>query len=152
MRRRYLYILLLGLLLAVMALGIVQAATNSVGPSGLRDQSSAATANELKPPECNALNLAGFVIVTPGVPLNLSGTSNDLILGSSAADTVTSGRGRDCIVGGGGNDTIRGNQGNDVLLGGPGNDSLDGDAGTGDVCYGGSGTDSFTQCETVNDP
>jgi len=36
-----------------------------------------------------------------------------------------------------------------VLLGGGGNDSLDGGNGANDWCYGGSGTDTETRCETV---
>jgi len=46
---------------------------------------------------------------------------NKLILGSSAADTLTGGTGGDVIVGNGGNDTIISGAGADMLSGGSGN-------------------------------
>ncbi len=146
MRRRHLLFLLLGLLLlVVMALGLVRAAANSVGPSGLTNQSSNATANQLKPPECDPINLTNIIIDGGG------GNQANLILGTSGNDTYSSGGGTDCMVGGAGNDTLRGQAGTDILLGGPGDDSLNGGAGN-DTCYGGTGTDSFNNCETINDP
>lgn len=123
-------------------------AANSVSTSGLADVSNVVNPNQLKPSECNAINIARVLVVTPGVPFSSSGNSNDLILGSNIADTISAGNGSDCIVGGGGNDTINGNQRDDVLLGGAGNDDLDGGAGN-DICYGGSGTNTFNRCETI---
>lgn len=79
--------------------------------------------NDLKPPECAALDLtetvSGSVLVT--------GTSgNDLILGSAVIDTIDGLGGDDCILGGGGDDVISGGAGNDVCIGGPGLDAFTG--------------------------
>jgi Ca2+-binding RTX toxin-like protein len=62
-----------------------------------------------------------------------AGNSNDILLGSSAANEIW---GRD------GNDTIMGRDGNDYLLGGEGADKLYGDAGD-DRMLGGAGNDSY---------
>lgn len=136
------------LLAVIFSAGVVMSAANSVSPSGLEDVSIPVNPNQLKPRECNAINIANLQIVTPGVPFNSTGNSNDLILGTNGNDIISAGNGQDCVVGGGGNDTINGNQRNDVLLGGPGNDNIDGGQGT-DVCYSGGGTDTFTNCETT---
>jgi Ca2+-binding RTX toxin-like protein len=149
MNRRIVLGLIMALfLLFILSVGVVMSAANSVSTSGLEDTSIPVNPNQLKPSECNALNLTIVRFVTPGVPFNSNGNSNDLIIGTSGADDISSGRGTDCIVGGGGVDTINGNQGNDVVLGGPGNDDLDGGAGT-DTCYGGPGTNTFKRCETI---
>ncbi len=149
MNRRTILVLSGAVLLAVIfSAGVVMSAANSVSPSGLEDVSSAVNPNQLKPAECNAINVTAVRVVTPGVPFNSTGNSNDLIIGTSGADTISAGNGSDCVVGGGGDDTIDGDQRNDILLGGPGNDSIDGGQGT-DVCYSGGGTDTFTNCETT---
>jgi Ca2+-binding RTX toxin-like protein len=99
---------------------------------------------------------------------------NDVIFGGSGQDEITGGNGNDTINGGdgddvcrgsGGNDVIHGNQGQDRLFGedaadflfgddgddtldgGPGNDALNG-GGIHDTCVGGTGTNTFTLCET----
>jgi Ca2+-binding RTX toxin-like protein len=142
-RRPLLFALLILLLVIVIALGVVRAASNSVGPSGLTNQSSVASAEQLKPPECNGITLNNLVINGNGAG------QNDLILGTAGVNNLSGGTGNDCIVGGGGNDTLRGQGGNDVILGGPGNDTINGGAGT-DICYRGGGTDTITNCETTN--
>ena len=99
-------------------------AANTVPASNAGKQQFTIDANALKPAACAALNLTSIVT-------NNAGTSAaDLILGSAAADTITGGNGNDCILGGGGNDTINGGNG------------------TNDICIGGPGTDTFSNCET----
>jgi Ca2+-binding RTX toxin-like protein len=136
------------LLAVIFSAGVVMSAANSVSTSGLEDVSNLVNPNQLKPPECNAINITNVLVVTSGVPFTSPGNTNDLILGTSGADTISAGNGQDCVVGGGGNDTINGNQRADVLLGGPGNDDLDGGVGN-DICYSGGGTDTFNRCETI---
>jgi Ca2+-binding RTX toxin-like protein len=149
MNRRFVFGLVIAIvLLLVLSVGIVLSATNSVSPSGLVDRVIAITANQLKPPECDALNLSEIEFVIPGIPLVSKGNTDSLILGTSGPDDITARKGQDCVVGGGGDDTINGNQGDDVLLGGPGNDDLDGGQGS-DVCYGGGGADTFRRCEST---
>ena len=149
MNRKFLLGLICALLFMVLlSAGVVLSASNGVSPSGLEDTSSSVSPNQLKPSECNSITIANVYVVTPGVPFSSNGNTNDLILGTSNADTISAGNGSDCVVGGAGNDTINGNQRNDILLGGPGNDTIDGGQGT-DVCYSGGGTDTFTNCETI---
>ena len=81
---------------------------------------------------------------------------DDIVYGSSYADTITSGNGDDIIYGGAGNDTIRGENGNDYLVGGTGNDYLDGGDGNDTYVYNlGDGLDTIvdyaasTACDTI---
>lgn len=77
-------------------------------------------AQALAPDACSSLTLTRIVTTGTGT------AANELILGTSGADTIDGGGGTDCIVGGGGGDTIDGHGGS--------------------VCIGGPGTDSFTAC------
>ncbi|HEX4745895.1 MAG TPA: hypothetical protein VFU99_03335 [Gaiellaceae bacterium] len=118
----------LGIVGGLLVMGVALTATNVV-PASLAGSSDvgAATANQLKPSACAALNLTTIRVG--------SGT----ITGTSAAEL---------ILGSAGVDTMRGQGGNDCIVGGAGNDSLLGDSGT-DVCIGGAGTDTFSSsCET----
>lgn len=137
------------MLVAMVLLSVigVVAASNTLPSTRLDQDTFAITANDLKPSECNSLNLSGIVVVTNG-----SGTTgNDLILGSSGDDNIRGDDGDDCIVGGGGDDTLQGQRGDDIVLGQNGNDSLRGNQDT-DICYGGAGTDSgHPSCETEID-
>ena len=149
MNRRFLMGTIITLIfLIALSAGVVLSAANSVPTTGLANVLSAVGPNQLKPSQCNAINLANLFIVTPGVPFSATGNSNDLILGSNQADSISAGNGLDCIVGGGGDDILNGDQRDDVILGGPGNDDIDGGAGT-DICYSGGGTDTFNRCETI---
>jgi Ca2+-binding RTX toxin-like protein len=86
---------------------------------------------------------------------------NDVILGTTGADTVNGGRGNDTICGLGGQDQINGGNGNDRVVaaggndtanGGAGNDALEGGAGS-DALLGGPGNDTVTggaQRDTCN--
>jgi len=85
------------------------------------------------------------------------GTGNDIIDGGEGDDTCHGGDGDDIIHGGNGqdhlfgennNDQLFGDAGDDTLDGGPGNDKLNG-GGLHDVCIGGTGTNTFTMCQTI---
>jgi len=131
-RRSLSCLMLAGLIALILAstIGAV-AAANTVPPSRLTDQSRPITANDLKPPECAALNLTTLVVCPAGGgPCNGSGARN-LILGSPNVDDISGGGGNDCLLGGGGDDI------------------LDGGGGKGDVCIGGPGNDAFFRCETA---
>ncbi|WP_457787947.1 VCBS domain-containing protein [Pseudomonas sp. PL-6] len=72
-----------------------------------------------------------------------NGNSNDVIAGTSTAQTIDGGggaSGRDLLFGNNGNDTLIGRNDNDLLVGGAGNDSLQGGAGL-DTLVGGDGDD-----------
>lgn len=110
---------------AVAVVGLTATTTIAGSRAGL--STTAATANQLAPPQCAALVLSG--VVTGSGTITGVG-AGDLILGSPVADRIRGRGGNDCIVGGGGNDDINGNGGNDVCIGGP-------------------GTDTFRSCSTV---
>ena len=76
------------------------------------------TANTLKPVEC-----AGITLTTVVAGINGTGGA-DLLLGSSAVNSMSGGNGNDCILGGGGNDSINCGSGTDVAVGGPGTDTF----------------------------
>lgn len=80
------------------------------------------------------------------------GNGNDLIFGGDGADVISGGQGNDTIEGGAVGDTIFGDAGNDKLIGDAGNDNLDGgtnDPQSADICVGGTGGDTETNCELV---
>jgi Ca2+-binding RTX toxin-like protein len=100
----------------------VATATNSVPSSNLSSGVQATGANELKPPQCAALNLTNIVT---GDGATILGTgANDLILGGPSNNTLRGNGGTDCMLGGGGNDSLRGGGGADVCIGGPGTDTF----------------------------
>ncbi len=115
----------LGLLAVVpLVVGVAVTATNTVAPSLAGRGVRPATANELKPVACAALNLTSVVT-----------GSGSFSAGGSAS----------LVLGGPGNDLIRGGGGDDCILGGAGNDDIRGGGGL-DVCIGGAGTDTFRNC------
>ncbi len=89
-------------------------------------------------------NLGGFsstAIVNPPPPPTGTGTpDNDVLTGTSVANTIDGGAGNDIIRSLGGNDTVRGGDGNDVIDGGSAADRLFGDDGD-DRLLGGAGVD-----------
>jgi Ca2+-binding RTX toxin-like protein len=121
------------------------AATNTVNESGANDTFHQATAEELKPSECDGITLNNIVIGSDSIG------NNSLILGSANGDNLTGKDGDDCILGGGGDDSLKGQKGDDVLLGGLGvNDNLDGGQHTtGDDCYAGGDGATFKKCESM---
>jgi Ca2+-binding RTX toxin-like protein len=126
--RKLVRFLLIGLAaLAVTNLVTAIADANTVPSLRMGDQSSPVTANDIKPPECAALNLSNIV---------------------SGSGIITGTPGNDLIVGGPGTDVIDGLGGNDCILSRGGDDTLDGNTGT-DVCVGGAGNATFLNCETT---
>lgn len=103
--------------LIVLGSGFALTAANVVTGSRVGAARAALTANQLKPPECAALDLAQIRIGGRG-----GGAQNTLVLGTAGNDRLTGGNGNDCLVGGAGNDFLRGRRGTDVCLGGPGFD------------------------------
>lgn len=67
----------------------------------------------------------------------------DYIFGGSGNDIISAGSGNDVVHGGAGNDTLNGGSGADTLYGGDGNDVLNGGDGN-DIFYGGAGSDTLT--------
>jgi len=79
-----------------------------------------------------------------GLPVTLSGTSeDDVLIGTPGDDVIHGGNGNDVIDGGGGNDRLCGGNGTDVLRGEEGDDLLDGGNGV-DLLNGGPGNDYLT--------
>lgn len=99
---------------AVVAAIVVPAITaaNVVPASKASDSSHPVTANQLKPPQCDALNLVN-VVTNAGNGSN----GNDLVLGTAAGENLNGGQGDDCLVGGDGSDRLNGGGGTDVCLG-----------------------------------
>ena len=64
--------------------------------------------------------------------------NNDVLTGTSAANTISGGLGNDRIVGLAGNDTLNGNDGSDTFDGGTGNDKINGGTGVDIALYSGS--------------
>ncbi len=120
-------LLLFGVLLLILvSIGSAFAAGISVPSSNVGQQSVSVTAEDIKPPACEALYLTNIVSGS-GV---LTGTpGNDLIIGDAGTDTIDGMGGDDCILGGNGDDQITGGDGNDI-------------------CLGSAGSDSFTACES----
>jgi Ca2+-binding RTX toxin-like protein len=112
--------LALAMIAPVLLAGIVATATNVVPTSSAGGGTgSRPTANQLKPPQCAALNLTAISTGGGG-----GGNLPTLILGGAGNDTLVGASENDCIVGGAGNDRLIGNGGTDVCIGGPGTDNL----------------------------
>jgi len=111
------------------------------------EDSEAVDPNDLKPAECNGINLGNIVNIANG---DSPTSGNDLILGTDKSDTIDGLGGDDCILGGDKNDTLTGGDGDDVILGGPNKDSATGGNGY-DICYGQGGSDKAKDfdCEEV---
>lgn len=105
----------------VLVLGVMATATNVV-PSSRAGSGVGPppTANQLKPPECAALNLTAIRVGGGGG----GGGQSTLVLGTAGNDNLVGAGGNDCIVGGAGNDRLNGNAGIDVCIGGPGTDTF----------------------------
>src|SRR5215212_4355161 len=116
--RRLLFVML-SVLIAT-SISFAFAANIVVPTTYLTDQSSAVTADTLKPAACAAITLT-TILYCPVMGGTCVGTdASELIIGSAAADDIQGGKGNDCILGAGGDDSIRGEQGTDVCIGGPG--------------------------------
>jgi Ca2+-binding RTX toxin-like protein len=132
--------------LAFLSLTKAIATSNSIPETGVDEDHLGISPDELKPSECNGINLTG-VIGGDGLVFGTGG--NDLILGGSGNEWILALGGDNCVLAGNGNDVIWGGWGDDVLLGQGGDDTLRGNNGN-DICYGGSGTDTAdSSCETT---
>lgn len=107
-------------LVGVLSASLITAltATNSVPATRADHNLLSIGANDLKPTACSGINVTTVVFGSTGT------SSSELILGTSASDTINADDGNDCILGGGGNDSIRGESGTDVCIGGPGIDTF----------------------------
>ena len=106
---------------------------------------------------------SGTTITGDGADNVLNGTSvAETIYGLGGNDTLSGGGGNDTLDGGAGNDKLNGGAGDDLLKGGDGNDTLRGDAGR-DEAWGDAGADTFifakgsfsgataTTCDVIHD-
>ena len=85
------------------------------------------------------------------IPVTITtGSGNDSILGSKAADSISSGEGQDTILSGKGNDTLLAGNGNNRIDGGAGDDSITVGSGRNTV-HGGAGNDTITAGTGSND-
>jgi len=101
-------------------------AASAVPSTRAGEASETVTVSQLRPSACSAVVVTSLVTGSG----TFSGTnSNELMLGSAAADNMSASGGNDCLVAGASNDTLNGGQGTDV-------------------CLGQGGTDTFTACET----
>jgi hypothetical protein len=80
----------------------VATASTSVNPTNLGALSTSVTPNGLKPAACTVTVSS----IDAGSGIFSTGTSNQLVLGSSGNDTITVTGNDDCIVGGAGVDTV----------------------------------------------
>jgi Ca2+-binding RTX toxin-like protein len=117
-RRRHALVAPLVVLVALTSFAMT--ATIVIEPSLLGWGSSAITANDLKPPECAALDLDG--IRPPQGGGGAGGAA--LVLGTAGDDRIVTGGHDDCILGGAGDDSINAGGGFDVCIGGPGFDTF----------------------------
>src|SRR2546427_13161078 len=82
----------------MLAAGTALTATNTVPSSRMAYSARAINANALKPSQCSGLNLTRVVV---GTAATIDGTSaNELILGTSDANTINGMGADDCMLGG----------------------------------------------------
>jgi hypothetical protein len=90
-RRQFLFALPILLLLIVIALGLVRAASNSLPPSAADDLSLAASLAELAPSECAGLTLTNLVEPSGGgTDALLGGNGTDVCCGGPGSETFSS--------------------------------------------------------------
>lgn len=138
-------------ILILSSIGFAFAGSVTVPDSRLAEESFAITVSDLIPAECSSISsMITVIVVCSGG--NCSGTTaSELILGTAGDDSIDGKNGFDCIVGGDGNDMLNGGNDNDVLIGGNGNDGLDGGPKKDtDICYGGTGANTFTECDLAS--
>jgi hypothetical protein len=148
-RRNFVKLIFLVLaVLVVVSVVSAFAANIVVPPTRLTDQANPITISELAPAECSTISssLTALVVCTGG---SCSGSNaNELIIGTTGYDEIDAKNGTDCVVGGGGDDDLNGGNDDDVIIGAAGNDTLDGGPKKDtDICYGGSGTNIFNECD-----
>ena len=156
MRNKFVSILITFFFLAILFSGFIAlSAANAIPHSGMSDSLQAVPVSELAPPECASISNALEILIdcrdqTPG-SCSGSGNRNELIMGTTGAETISGANGDDCIVGGGGDDYLDGENGNDVLVGGLGNDTLNGNGRPKDIdiCFDDSASSTFIDCEVI---
>jgi Ca2+-binding RTX toxin-like protein len=94
----------------------------------------------LSPP--SALNGDNIIRGTTGADTIDAKNGDDQIYGLAGDDSIEGGQGIDTIYGGSGNDTIEGIQDDDTIYGGSGNDTISGNEGD-DIIIGGYGKDAL---------
>ncbi|MEM0953973.1 MAG: calcium-binding protein [Pseudomonadota bacterium] len=86
-----------------------------------------------------------------GEELETGPVDNNVVQGSSSAETLAGTSGDDTVIGLEDNDVLSGDAGNDILVSGPGNDSMAGDAGDDTYHWGrGEGNDSIDDSNSVD--
>lgn len=89
-----------------------------------------------------AIDMFGNTDTLTNIDDIIASINDDLIAGSSTANTIITHEGDDSVDGGGGNDVIEGRRGLDTLMGGAGADTITGGEGR-DMMTGGSEADIF---------
>lgn len=134
--------------LILSSVAFASAGSIAVPASRLDQQLFTITVSDLAPAECDSISTALTAIIVCSAGNCDGSNANELILGTSGDDIIDGKNGLDCIVGGAGNDKMNGGNDDDVLVGGNGNDDLDGGPKKdNDICYGGSGTNLFNECD-----
>ena len=95
-RRTWLAIFALAAL-ALINVGVAQTASNPTPPTHASDTAEAVTADTLKPSQCAGIALTSLVTGS-GTFSGAPGAVNELILGSSGADTISADGGDDCVL------------------------------------------------------
>jgi hypothetical protein len=101
---------------ATLSFATTQAFTagNTVPTTNIAQLTQSITPAQLTPSECTSL---GITSVVGGTGTITSTASHQLVLGSSAADTLNDSFGSDCMVGGAGSDTFNGKKnGGDLCI------------------------------------
>jgi RTX calcium-binding nonapeptide repeat (4 copies) len=150
MTRRIMPKLLLVMLCALIlsSLAFAFAGSVTVPASRVDEELITITISSLVPDECDSLRgvITKVHICSGGACMATN--ANELILGTAGIDEIDGKNGMDCIVGGGGNDNLNGGNDDDILIGNDGDDVLEGGPKKdNDICYGGSGANSFIECD-----
>lgn len=90
-------------------------------------------------------NVENGIVLSNALPyVTLYGNAlNNVLTGTSGAESLSGGDGNDTLKGGAGADGLGGDRGNDTLIGGDGDDQMDGGVDA-DLVYGGPGSDAMT--------
>jgi hypothetical protein len=116
-QRRGRFLLVAGLVAtAMLSFATTQAltASNTVPTTNIAQLTQSITPAQLAPSECSSLNVTSVVGGTGTVNAT---ASHQLVLGSSAVDTLGDTFGSDCLVGGAGSDTFNGKKnGGDLCI------------------------------------
>jgi len=87
------------LILVLISIISAAAATNTIPPTRLSDQTRPITANDLKPVACAALNLTSILICGSSSSVCNGKNSGELILGSPITTKINGHTGTNCCLG-----------------------------------------------------